>query len=94
MWMLRELFNDISGSTVQGIVGVSAVLLFLIGIIAAAIYRIREQQQMEHAGKKDPAHAHLREEDMNRFGEEPDNVGEEDSEVQLSRLQDTSPAGN
>jgi hypothetical protein len=72
MWMLRELWNDILGSTTVGVIGVTMIFVFLFSIVGAAIYRIREQHQEEGAHKKSRTHAHLHDQsDVNRFGEEP-----------------------
>jgi hypothetical protein len=72
MWMLRELWNDILGSTTVGVIGVTMIFVFLFTIVGAAVYRIREQYEAERAGKRTSSHAHLHDQtDVNRFGEEP-----------------------
>lgn len=47
MQTLLELLQNMSHSSISGLIGVSGIFLFLGGIIAAAIYRIREQLHEE-----------------------------------------------
>jgi hypothetical protein len=75
IWMIREMLSDMAGSTVQGLIGITAVFIFLFTIIGVATYRIREQLKHESSGEKSSSHAHLiDQESVNRFGEEPGGV--------------------
>jgi hypothetical protein len=75
IWMIREMLSDMTGSSVQGVIGITAVFIFLFTIIGVAIYRIREQVKLESSGEKRRSHAHLiDQESVNRFGEEPGGV--------------------
>ncbi|MFP4071951.1 MAG: hypothetical protein ACLFTB_07860 [Desulfovibrionales bacterium] len=48
METLKTLAEDMASSTTVGFIGVTAIVLFLIAIIAAAIFRIREQKKSDH----------------------------------------------
>ncbi len=44
MQTLLELLQNMSHSTLSGMIGVSGIIVFLAAIVGAALYRIWEQQ--------------------------------------------------
>ncbi len=47
MQTLLELLQNMSHSTLSGMIGVSGIVLFFLALVGAAVYRIREQQEQD-----------------------------------------------
>jgi hypothetical protein len=86
MWILRELWSDITGSTLVGLIGITGIFLFLFAIIAVAIYRVREIQEREHAGVGDKTHSHDHDWEKQDRGAGKPVVQSERKEDQLSHM--------
>ncbi|WP_457571714.1 hypothetical protein [Desulfovulcanus sp.] len=48
MDVVIELIKNMSHSTTQGIIGVSAIFIYFVIIVAVSIYRIKEGQKEGH----------------------------------------------
>ncbi|MFP4316575.1 MAG: hypothetical protein ACLFQR_10160 [Desulfovibrionales bacterium] len=48
MHIISELIHDMASSTMEGIIGVSGIFIFLAIIVASALYRINEIKKSDH----------------------------------------------
>ena len=47
MQTLLELLQNMSHSTLSGMIGVSGIVIFFAAIVGAALYRVGEQQEQD-----------------------------------------------